>query len=85
MWNKQQFVDSYEISFERVTGSQQLLCPDVVHTGTYSLYGNSTEYHLTNMHEYSTYSITVTAVNNAVEAHSTVTITTLQSGSYKDS
>ena len=80
-WDEQQFIDRYEVSFERVTGSQQVLCPDVVHTGTDTVDGNSTEYLLTGLHEYSTYSITVTAVNRAGESPSTLTVTTLQSGS----
>ena len=80
MWNKQPFVESYEISFERVTGSQQVLCPDVVHTGNHTVYGNSTEYLLTGLFEYSTYFITVTAVNLAEETSSNLTVTTLQTG-----
>ena len=81
-WDEQQYIDSYKISFERVTGSQQVLCPDVVHTGSATVDGNTTEYLLTGLFEYSTYSITVTAVNRAGEAPSTLTVTTLQAGGY---
>ena len=55
-------MNSYEIRYERVTGSQQLLCTDYEHSGTVSVGGNDTEYTLTELQEYSIYSITVVAV-----------------------
>ncbi len=81
-WEGQEFVDSHRISFERVTGGQQVLCPDVSHTGMETADGSSTEYTVNNLQEYSTYSITVTAVNMAGETSSTFTATTLQAGNY---
>ncbi len=42
MWEGQTFVDSYRISFERVTGGQEALCPDVSHAGMETVDGNST-------------------------------------------
>ncbi len=82
MWEGQEFVDSHRISFERVTGGQQVLCPDVSHTGMETVGGSSTEYTVMDLQEYSTYSITVTAVNTAGDTPSTITATTLQAGVY---
>ncbi len=79
-WQGQEFVDSHRISFQRVTGSQQVLCPDVSHTGMETVDGGSTEYTVRDLQEYSTYSITLTAVNMAGETPSTLTATTLQAG-----
>ncbi len=80
MWEGQEFVASHRISFDRVTGGQQVLCPDVSHTGMESVDGSSTEYTVRDLQEYSTYSITVTAVNTAGDTPSTLTATTLQAG-----
>ncbi len=81
-WDWQSFLNIYRISFERVTGGQQVLCPDVSHTGMETVDGNSTEYTVRDLQEYSTYSITVTAVNTAGETPSTFTATTMQAGNY---
>ncbi len=81
-WKGQEFVGSHRISFERVTGGQQVLCPDVSHTGMETVDGSSTEYTGRDLQEYSTYFITVTAVNTAGETPSTITATTLQAGVY---
>ncbi len=80
MWEGQTFVDSHRISFERVTGGREAVCPDVSHTGMETVGGSSTEYTVRDLQEYSTYSITVTAVNTAGEAPSILTVTTLQAG-----
>ncbi len=79
-WEGQEFVDSHRISFERVTGGQQVLCPDVSHTGMEAVGGSSTEYTVRGLQVYSTYSITVTAVNAAGDTPSTITAITLQAG-----
>ncbi len=81
-WDWQSFLDIYRISFERVTGGQQVLCPDVSHTGMEAVGGSSTEYTVGSLQEYSTYSITVTAVNIAGETSSTLTTVTLQAGNH---
>ncbi len=73
-WDEQPFIDVYKISFERVTGSLQLLCPDITHQGTYE--SNTTEYSITGLHEYSVYNISVTAVNIAGNSSSYFTVTT---------
>ncbi len=79
-WEGQEFVDSHRISFERVTGGREAVCPGVSHTGMETVGGSSTEYTVMGLQEYSTYSITVTAVNTAGETFSTLTATTLQAG-----
>ncbi len=79
-WEGQRSVDRYRISYERVTGGQQALCPDVSHTGMDTVGGGSTRYTVRNLQEYSTYFITVTAVNTAGETPSTLTVTTLPEG-----
>ncbi len=81
-WEGQASVDNYMIVFERVTGGQQVLCPDVSHTGMETVDGSSTEYTVGSLQEYSTYSIAVTAVNTAGEDTSVITATTLQAGIY---
>ena len=63
-WNQQPSVDSYEISFQRATGSQQLGdCSSFEHSGNASVAGSITTYNLTDLQEFSTYLISVTAVN----------------------
>ncbi len=79
-WEGQASVDNYTIVYERVTGGQQVLCPDVSHTGMVTVDGSSTEYTVGSLQEYSTYSIAVTAVNTAGENTSVITATTLQAG-----
>ena len=57
-------MDSYEISFQRATGSQQLGdCSSFEHSGNASVAGSVTTYNLTDLQEFSTYLISVTAVN----------------------
>ena len=65
-WNQQPSADTYEISFERATGSQQAgECPSFEHTGNVpDVTGTATMYTLTGLHEFSTYFITVTAVSS---------------------
>ncbi len=77
-WNWQSYLGLYRISYGRVTGGQQVLCPDVSHTGMETVNGGSTEYTVSDLQEYSTYSITVTAVNTAGGTSSTLTAATLQ-------
>ncbi len=79
-WDRQEVVDSHRITFERVTGDQQVLCPDIIHPGMETVSGSSTEYTVRDLQEYSTYFITVTAANTAGETSSTLTVTTLQAG-----
>ena len=82
-WNQQSKVDSYEISFERATGDQQLGdCPAYEHSGRVpALAGTTTTYTLTGLQEFSTYFITVTAVNVAGRSeNATVNVTTATAG-----
>ena len=54
----------YEISFERAIGDQQFgECPAYEHRGRVLVGGTTTTYTLTGLQEFSTYFITVTAVN----------------------
>ena len=65
-WSQQAGVDSYEISFQRATGNQQRgECTSLEHSGNVSVDGSITMYNLTGLQEFSTYLITVTAVNGA--------------------
>ncbi len=50
------------IGFERVIASQQLQCPQFDHNGTQSV-GAETEYTLTDLEEFSVYTISLTAVS----------------------
>ncbi len=51
------------IGFERVTGSQQVQCPQFHHNGTPSV-GTATEYTLTGLEEYSVYTISLSTVSS---------------------
>ncbi len=62
VWAAQSGVDGYEIMFERVTGSQQVLCTDYVHSITATAGGSGTEYTLTDLQEYSVYTFSLVAV-----------------------
>ncbi len=48
--------------FERVTGSQQVLCTDYEHSGTVTAGGSDTEYTLTGLQEYSDYTFSLVAM-----------------------
>jgi len=70
-WSQQPSVDSYEISFQRATGNQQLgECSSLEHSGNVSVSGRISMYNLTDLQEFSTYLITVTAVNGAGRSQS---------------
>ena len=59
-------MDSYEISFQRAIGNQQLGdCMSFQHNGSVSVGANVTVYNLTGLQEFSTYFIIITAVNVA--------------------
>ena len=76
-------MDSYEISFERATGDQQLGdCPAYEHSRRVSaVAGTTTTYTLTGLQEFSTYFITVTAVNVVGRSgNATVIVTTAAAG-----
>ena len=82
-WNQQRDADSYEISFQRATGNQQLGdCPAYQHNGSVPPVGATvTTSTLTGLQEFSTYFITVTAVNPAGRSgNATVTVTTATAG-----
>ena len=72
----------YEISFERAIGDQQFgECPAYEHRGRVLVGGTTTTYTLTGLQEFSTYFITVTAVNVAGRNESLpVTVNTLMTG-----
>ena len=79
-------MDSYEIKYERVTKMQDLICPDYEHNGRVVVDRSENRYTLTDLQEYSVYTISLTAlVNNTAvgEGRSvpeTINITTLQAG-----
>ena len=63
-WNLQGGVDSYEVLYNRSTGSaQQGACPDFVDMGSATADGGDTSLTLQNIEEFSSYTITVIAVN----------------------
>jgi len=80
--SSQTVVCSYEISFQRATGNEQLGdCTSFDHSGNVSVGGNITTHNLTGLQEFSTYLITVTAVNGAGRNESDpVTVTTQVAG-----
>ena len=81
-WSSQALVCSYEISFQRATGSEQHGdCTSFDHSGNVSVGGNITTHNLTGLQEFSTYFITVTAVNGAGRNESDpVPVTTTMAG-----
>ena len=83
-WNQQSSVTTYEISFQRATGSQQLGdCSSFEHSGNASVAGSITTYNLTDLQEFSTYVISVTAVNQEGRNGSVpVTVNTQMAGMY---
>ncbi len=62
VWEAQSGVDGYEIMFERVTRSQQVLCTDYEHSGTGTAGGSGTEYTLTDLQEHSAYTFSLVAM-----------------------
>ncbi len=81
-WQQVDGANTYEISFERLTGSQQLLCTDYGHSGSYSVGSGYSSYTLTGLQEYSVYSISLVAVtSNDVRSSSTTRqVTTMSAG-----
>ncbi len=84
-WEDESGVDGYEIMFERVTGSEQVLCTDYEHSGTVTAGGSDTEYTLTDLQEYSVYTFSMVAVvtraGTVVKSNpATVDVTTLSAG-----
>ncbi len=76
-WSQQSGVERYVIGFERVTGNQQVQCPQFHHNGS-----TASEYTLTGLEEYSVYTISLTTVNsNGIQSlPARVQITTWPSG-----
>ena len=63
-WNSQGIVDSYEVLYNRTTGSaQQGACPNFVDMGSATANGGDTSLTLQNIEEFSNYTITVIAMN----------------------
>jgi len=81
-WSSQTVVCSYEISFQRATGSEQHGdCTSFNHSDNVYVGGNITTHNLTGLQEFSTYLITVTAVNGAGRNESDpVLVTTTMAG-----
>jgi len=64
-WSPEAGVGSYEISFQRATGNEQLGgCTSFDHSGNVTVGGNITTHNVTGLQEFSTYLIAVTAVSN---------------------
>ena len=71
-WNSQGGVDSYEVLYNRTTGSaQQGACPDFVNMGSATATGGDTSLTLQNLEEFSNYTITVIAMNRIASVSST--------------
>ena len=86
-WSQQASVDSYEISFQRATGNQQMgECSSFVHSDTIPVGGAITTHNLTGLQEFNTYLITVTAVSNTRgrAGSNTVTVNTQRAGMLGD-
>ena len=82
-WNLQTLVHHFEISFVRAMGTQQEgNCPSYPHTQSgYTTPGDATEFTVSGLEEYSTYTITVRAVNRVgISGPTTVKVTTLKAG-----
>ena len=69
------FVSSYEIVF-----SYQGPCSEFTHTNTTNVEGTSRNYTLSELQEFSNYTVSVTAVNDAGNATDTAVATTLGAG-----
>ena len=71
-------VDSFEI-----VASYQGPCTGFNHTSTWFLYGTARQHTLTGLKEFSDYTVTMVAVNDAGRSEwSSKTVTTLANGSY---
>ena len=70
-------MSSYEIVF-----SYQGPCSGFTHTNTTTVEGTSRNYTLSGLQEFSNYTVSVTAVNDAGNATGTVVATTLGAGTY---
>ena len=71
-WNSQGGVDSYEVLYNRTTGSaQQGACPDFVDMGSATADGGDTSLTLQNIEEFSNYTIMVIAMNRIASVSST--------------
>ena len=82
-WIQQSDANTYAISFERATGDQQLGdCPAYLHSGSVPAVGSTvTTRNLTGLQEFSTYFITVMAINEAGRSgNATVNVTTATAG-----
>ncbi len=81
-WQQVDGANTYEISFGRLTGSQQLLCRDYGHSSSYSIGSGSSSYTLTGLQEYSVYSVSLVAVtsNNVRSSSTTRSIVTTSAG-----
>ncbi len=76
-------IDIYEITFERVAGNQQVLCTDFNHTRTESTWWYSSHYTMTDLQEYSVYTISLVAIDyyGIRSTAATRQVTTLKTGS----
>ena len=86
-WNAVSGADSYNVSFTRVRGSGQILCPMSTHSSEVTSNDNTVEIEVDEeemvLYAFSTYSYTVTAVNDirgSSEPSSPETLTTPQIG-----
>ena len=74
-WNSQGGVDSYEVLYNRTTGSaQQGACPDFVDMGSATADGGDTSLTLQNIEEFSSYTITVIAVNRIASVPNSIAV-----------
>ena len=75
--------ESYDIQYTRVVGLDQQLCPDNQDTMRLTASGVPSPYNITNLQEFSSYDITVTAVfPGSTIIPTTERVTTLASGIY---
>ena len=88
-WNAVSGADSYIVSFSRVTGSGQVLCPVVSHSVEVTSEVNTVEVEVDKeemvLYAFSTYSYTVTAVSDtrgSSDPSPSETLTTPQIGMY---
>ena len=80
-WNSQGGVDSYEVLYNRTTGSaQQGACPDFVDMGSATADGGDTSLTLQNIEEFSSYTITVIAMNRIASVGTAVEFMTPSAG-----
>ena len=78
-WDQQTLVEHFEILFERATGG---ICPFYHHNHSgLTVDGSATKFTVSGLEEYSTYTITVRAVNSAgISGPTAVRVTTLTAG-----